>query len=152
MFKPLHSKTNQELMKSTSVTYDKYKWCHAPPVKGVRPSIIIWKVKYSLHFVVSKELPENPLCNQVATMTNMGGATLLIIIWKWSIHYASLSNMFILLHSNTDYSKSTSVIKVYSHYENRTISIMQRKPSCATTTSTLFTVSKDECNTKEDTG
>jgi len=27
---------------------------------------------------------------------------------------------------------------------------MQRKPSCATTKSTLFTVSKDEWNTKED--
>ena len=29
---------------------------------------------------------------------------------------------------------------------------MQRKPSCATTKSTLFTVSKNEWNTKEDTG
>ena len=29
---------------------------------------------------------------------------------------------------------------------------MQRKPSCATTKSTLFTVNKDEWYTKEDTG
>jgi len=29
---------------------------------------------------------------------------------------------------------------------------MQTKPSHATTKSTLFAVSKDECNTKEDTG
>jgi len=29
---------------------------------------------------------------------------------------------------------------------------MKRKPSCATTKSTLFTVSKDEWNTKEGTG
>ena len=29
---------------------------------------------------------------------------------------------------------------------------MERKPSCATTKSILFTVSKDECNTKEDIG
>jgi len=29
---------------------------------------------------------------------------------------------------------------------------MQRKPSCATTKSTLFTISKDEWNTKEGTG
>ena len=29
---------------------------------------------------------------------------------------------------------------------------MQRKPSCGTTKSTLCTVSKDEWNTKEDTG
>jgi len=32
------------------------------------------------------------------------------------------------------------------------ISVTQRKPSRATTTSTLFTVSKDEWNPKEDTG
>jgi len=32
------------------------------------------------------------------------------------------------------------------------ISVMQRKPSHATTKSMLFTVSKDEWNTKEDTG
>jgi len=31
------------------------------------------------------------------------------------------------------------------------ISVMQRKPSHATTKSTLFTVSKDEWDTKEDT-
>jgi len=30
--------------------------------------------------------------------------------------------------------------------------IFRRKPLCATTKSTLFTVSKDEWNTKEDTG
>ena len=29
---------------------------------------------------------------------------------------------------------------------------MERKPSCATTKPILFTVSKDECNTKEDIG
>jgi len=34
----------------------------------------------------------------------------------------------------------------------RTISVKQRKPSCATTKIMLFTVSKDEWNTKEDTG
>jgi len=32
----------------------------------------------------------------------------------------------------------------------RTISVMQRKPLCATTKLTLFTISKDEWNTKED--
>jgi len=33
-----------------------------------------------------------------------------------------------------------------------TISVMQRKPLCATTKLTLFTVRKDEWNTKEDSG
>jgi len=32
------------------------------------------------------------------------------------------------------------------------ISVMQRKPLCATTKLTLFTVSKDEWNTQENTG
>ena len=39
-----------------------------------------------------------------------------------------------------------------SHYEKWTISITQRKSLRATTKSTLFTVSKDEWNTKENTG
>jgi len=49
------------------------------------------------------------------------------------------------------YSKSTSVIKVDS-MKNMVISITNRKPSRATIKSTLFTVNKDEWDTKEDTG
>ena len=40
--------------------------------------------------------------------------------------------------------------KQNSHYEK--IRATQKKPSCATTKSTIFTISKDEWNTKEDTG
>ena len=47
--------------------------------------------------------------------------------------------------------KSTSVIKVAT-MKAQTISIMQRKPSCAITKLMLFTVSKDKWNTKEGTG
>ena len=48
--------------------------------------------------------------------------------------------------------KSTSVLKS-SHYEKYgRFLVTQRKPSCATTKLMLFTVSKDEWNTKEDTG
>ena len=39
-----------------------------------------------------------------------------------------------------------------SHYEKHGQSVMQRKPSRATTKLTLFTVSKGEWNTQEDTG
>jgi len=45
--------------------------------------------------------------------------------------------------------KSTSVIKVATM---KNMDVMQRKPSRATTKSMLFTASKDEWNTKEDTG
>jgi len=52
--------------------------------------------------------------------------------------------------------KSTSVVKVATmkNTDNllRTVSVAQRKPSHATTTLTLFTVSKNEWNTKEDSG
>ena len=48
--------------------------------------------------------------------------------------------------------KSTSVLKVATMKKYGQFLVTQRKPSRATTKSTLFTVSKDEWNTKEDTG
>jgi len=55
-----------------------------------------------------------------------------------------------------NYLKSTSVIKLATMKNTDdllgTISVMLRKPSHATTKLTLFTVSKDEWNTKEDSG
>jgi len=48
--------------------------------------------------------------------------------------------------------KSTSAIKVETIKKIQMISVTQRKPSCTTTKLTLFTVSKDEWNTKEDNG
>ena len=79
-----------------------------------------------------------------------------IIIWKWGIHYVSLSTIFNLLHSNTNW----DLIKKHlynqgSHYEKYRwfpLHMQGRKPSRATTKSTLFAVSKDEWNTNEDTG
>jgi len=62
--------------------------------------------------------------------------------------------MFILLHS----SKSQELFEKHlcnksSHYEKYgQFLVMQRKPSCATTKLIPFMVSKDEWNTKEDTG
>ena len=54
-------------------------------------------------------------------------------------------SMFNSLDSSTTCLKSTSV-------KIRPIFVTQRKPSCATTKWMLFTVSKDEWNTKEDSG
>ena len=76
-----------------------------------------------------------------------------LIIWKWSTHYASLSAMFNPLQSGTRLEKH--LCKQSSQYKNfvvmRTISVMQLKPSHATTKSTLFAVNKDEWDTKKDT-
>ena len=77
-----------------------------------------------------------------------------VIIWNWSIHCPSLSAMFNLLHSSTNQEvfENHFCIK-YSHYEKyRQFLVTQRKPSRATTKLTLFTVSKDKGDTKEDTG
>ena len=59
-----------------------------------------------------------------------------------------------LLHSSTNHEMfEKHLCNQISHYENiQMISVMQRKPLRATTKSMLFTVSKDEWNTKEDTG
>ena len=62
--------------------------------------------------------------------------------------------MFDLLHSNTNQEVFEKHLCIKSsHYEKYgRFLITQRKPSRATTKLTLFTVSKDEWNTKEDTG
>ena len=87
-------------------------------------------------------------------MKNMMVPCTPVIVWSWSIHCPSLSAMFDSLHSSTNqevfekhlYNKS-------SHYEKYgRFLVTQRKPSHATTKLMLFTVSKDERNTKEDTG
>jgi len=66
----------------------------------------------------------------------------------------SIALLFNLLHSsiNQEVFEKHLCIKS-SHYEKHgRFFIMQRKPSRATTKLMLFTVSKDEWNTKEDTG
>jgi len=77
-----------------------------------------------------------------------------VIVWNWSIHCPSLSAMFDLLHSSTNQKVSEKHLCIKSsHYEKYgRFLVTQRKPSRATTKLTLFTVSKDEWNTKQDTG
>jgi len=77
-----------------------------------------------------------------------------VIVWDWSIHYPPLSAMFDSLHSSTNQELfENHLCNKSSHYEKyKQFLITQRKPLCATTKLMPFTVSKDECNTKEDTG
>ena len=70
-----------------------------------------------------------------------------------SIHYALLSAMFNRLHSSTNQVLfEKHLCNQNSHCENTDDFCYEGKPSRATTKSTLFTVSKDEWDTKEDTG
>jgi len=73
---------------------------------------------------------------------------------KWSIHYTSLSTILHSLHTNMNHDLVKKHCNQSSHNEKyRWFTLhMQRKPSCATTKLTYFDVSKDEWNTKEDTG
>jgi len=84
----------------------------------------------------------------VATIKNTMVPHTPVIIWNRSIHCPSLSAMFDSLHSSTNQELlETHLHNKSSHYENYgRFLVTQRKPS------TLFTVSKDEWNTKEDTG
>ena len=77
-----------------------------------------------------------------------------VIIWNWSIHYPSLSAMFNLLHGSTNQEAFEKHLCIKSsHYEKYGwFLVTQRKPSRVTTKLMLSTVSKDEWNTKEDTG
>ena len=69
---------------------------------------------------------------------------------KRSIHYASLSANYTALQIK-NCSKSTSAFKVAT-MKNMDDFCYGGKPSCATTKLTLFAVSKDEWDAKEDTG
>jgi len=91
---------------------------------------------------------------KVATIKNTMVLRTPVIVWNWSIHCPSLSAVFDSLQS----SKNQELFEKHlcnnsSHYEKYgRFLVTQRKPSRATTELTLFTVSKDEWNTKEDTG
>ena len=67
--------------------------------------------------------------------------------------YASLSAMFNPLHSSTNQElfESTSAIKIATTKSMGDF-CCEGKPSCATAKSTLFAVSKDEWDTKENAG
>jgi len=70
------------------------------------------------------------------------------------IHYSSLSAMFTPLHSSMNQELfEKHLCNKNSHYEEYgQFLISQRKLSRVTTKINVFTVSKDEWNTKEDTG
>jgi len=91
---------------------------------------------------------------KVAAMKNTMVPHAPVIVWNWSIHCPSLSAMFYSLHSSTNQELfKKHLCSKCSHYEKYgRFLVTQRKLSCATTRLTLFTVSKDEWNTKEDTG
>ena len=99
-----------------------------------------------LHSGTNQELLENHLHKQSSPLWKIQEVQHApVIIWMWSIHYASLTAMLNLLQIKT-YSKRTSVIKVLpcSQYKinRRMIFVIQRKPSHTTTKLTLFAVSK----------
>ena len=100
-----------------------------------------------LHSILNQELFEKHLCNPRILKARNGS------IHPSHINYRLKSEVSITLRCRLieNYLKSTSAIKVATmksmddfHYEG--------KPSRATTKSTLFAVSKDEWDTKEDTG
>jgi len=74
-----------------------------------------------------------------------------IIVKNWSIHCPTLSAMFDSLHSSTNqelFEKCPCNQDSHALWKLQTISITQRKPSCVTTKSMLFTVSKYEMEHK----
>jgi len=86
-------------------------------------------------------------------MKNMMGPHTPVIVGSWSFHCPSLSGVFDSLHSLTNYTAVRIKNCLKSHFEKYgQFLITQRKPSCATTKLMLFTVGRDEWNTKEDTG
>jgi len=91
---------------------------------------------------------------KVAIMKNKMVLHAPVIVWSWSIHCPSLSAMIDLLHSitNQELFEKRSCNQVATMKKYWRFLVTQRKPSCATIKLTLFTVSKDEWNTKEDTG
>jgi len=104
----------------------------------------LWAKNYSKSMSVIK----------VATKKNTMVPCTLVIVWNWGIHCPSLSAVFNLLHSSTNQELFEKHLRnKSSHYEKYgKFLITQRKPSRATTKLMFFAVSKDEWNTKEDTG
>jgi len=102
----------------------------------------------------SRTVQKVRLYNQSSHYENTMVLRALVVVWNWSIHCPSLSAMFDSLHSSTNQELfGKHLCNQGSHYGKcGQFLVMQRKPSHTTTKLTLFTVSKDEWNTKEDTG
>jgi len=119
-------------------------------------SITVLSLLYSPHYTAArtKNCSKSTSVISVATIKNTMMPHAPVIVWNWSIHCPSLSAMFDLLDGSTNQEVfEKHLCRKSSHYEKyRRFLITQRKPSCATTKLTLFTVSKDDWNTKEGTG
>ena len=119
-----------------------------------------WSIHYGsfsamftpLHSSMNQELFEKHICNQSSHYENYDDAA--HPSYHLKLKYLALLCQLLLTGYTAvqikNYLKSTSVIKAL--WKIWMISATQWKPSNATTKSMLFTVSKDEWNTKEDTG
>jgi len=121
-----------------------------------------WSIHYSplsamftpLHSSTNQKLFEKCVCNQGSHYENTMVTYAPVIVWNWSINCPSLSAMFDSLHSSTNQEVlENHLCSQSSHYEKYgQFLVTQRKPSCATTKLMLFSVSKDEWNTKDHNG
>ena len=109
-----------------------------------------------LYSSTNQELFEKHLCNPRIPKERVGAAhpsyinnrlksevSIMLLCWLCSIRYTAVRIK--------NYFKNTSAIEVDT-MKNKDNFCCEGKPSCATTKSTLFSVSKDEWDTKEDTG
>jgi len=106
--------------------------------------------------VRTKNCPKSTPAIKVATMKNTMVLHAPVIIWNWSSLPCQLCSTRYTTIQINNCSKSTSGIKVATmkNMEDSlgAISVTQRKPIRGITKLTLFTLSKDEWNTKEDYG
>ena len=120
-----------------------------------------WSINYGslsvmftpLHSGTNHELFEKYVCN-------LSNHTMVlhnpVIVWNWSIYFPSLSAMFNTCCTAIQINnclKSTKIAAMKNTDDLLgTISVSLRKPSRATSELILYTVSKYEWNTKEDSG
>jgi len=105
-----------------------------------------------LHRSTNQEPFKNMPVIKVATMRKYDGTVCPSSLPETEVSITLLCQLFSTRYTAVQIKnslKSTSAIKVETI---RTISVTQSKPSRATTKLILFTVSKGEWNTKEDTG
>jgi len=109
---------------------------------------------FTLLHSTNQELFEKHVCNHSSHYEKYDGAMRPSYHLKPKYPLPSLSAMFDLLPSSTNQELfEKHLCNKSSHYEKyRQFFITQRKPSHATTKLMLFPVSKDQWNTKEDTG
>jgi len=107
-----------------------------------------------LHSSMNQELFKKHICNHSSHYEKYDGAVCPSYHLKLKYSLPCKLRMFDSLRSSANQEVfEKHLCNKSSHYEKyRRFLITQRKSSHATTKLTLFTVSKDEWNTKEDTG